>query len=341
MVDSPLVSIVIPVFNAEKTIYNCINDVLNQTFKNFEIVIINDGSTDNSLQICNDFALRDERIKIFSNMNHGVSYSRNYGIKKSQGRYLVFVDSDDRCPNTMLETLLKFNNGEFVLSNISDYYKNSLHSENDIYAYEGQYLLSEFLEKVFVFNNIKHFTGAIYAKLFDLLIIKNNKIFFDENLNYAEDFLFIVTYLKFAPKIKIIPITTYHYTIYVKNSLTQKNFHNTDVYNFWKQRVYVYKKYEELMSSFCRNYINIEAKTKELFYEFLISSIKMACYTLRYKDALNCIKTIQDEIYNQNIIYRLDNPNWIIKKFKNRNFKTLYISLKIRYLLKKLFVRRP
>ena len=93
--NNPLVSIVVPVYQVEEYLDDCVFSLINQTYQNLEILLIDDGSTDDSSLICNLWANTDERIKVFHNSNHGLSAARNYGIKQAQGDYLLFVDSDD------------------------------------------------------------------------------------------------------------------------------------------------------------------------------------------------------------------------------------------------------
>ena len=91
----PLVSIIIPVYNVEKYLSHCLNSVLSQNFNDFEILLVNDGSTDGSDKICNEYAEKDNRIRAFHKENNGLSSARNYGLKKSSGKYVIFLDSDD------------------------------------------------------------------------------------------------------------------------------------------------------------------------------------------------------------------------------------------------------
>lgn len=91
----PLLSIIIPVYNAEKYISSCLNSILNQTYTNIEIIIVDDGSTDSSLSICNTFSQSDHRIKIYHKINGGQSSARNVGLKIAKGKYITFVDADD------------------------------------------------------------------------------------------------------------------------------------------------------------------------------------------------------------------------------------------------------
>lgn len=101
-----LVSVIIPIYNSQDNIIDCINSVIDQTYKNIEILLVNDGSTDNSLSICKNFAKNDDRIKIIDIENQGVSVARNIGIEKSKGDYIIFVDSDDYIDSTIVEKML-------------------------------------------------------------------------------------------------------------------------------------------------------------------------------------------------------------------------------------------
>ena len=99
------VSIVVPVYNAEKYLPKCIDSILNQTFKNFELILVNDGSKDNSLIICEDYKVSDRRIKVINKKNEGVSIARNIGINSAKGKYIMFIDSDDWIESNMVEKM--------------------------------------------------------------------------------------------------------------------------------------------------------------------------------------------------------------------------------------------
>ena len=89
-------SVVIPVYNPQKYLINCLDSVLNQSFNNFELIIVNDASTDDSIQIINQYSKKDDRIKVFNNLEHqGAAYSRNIGLKAASGKYIIFLDADD------------------------------------------------------------------------------------------------------------------------------------------------------------------------------------------------------------------------------------------------------
>ena len=130
-----LFSVIVPVYNIDKYIEKCLTSILNQTYKDFEVVLVNDGSTDKSLSICKEFESKDSRIRLFTNNNHGLSYSRNFGISKARGEYVVFVDGDDWIKKEALENFSRVINDkhpEVIISRIVESYP-----DQDIILDEG------------------------------------------------------------------------------------------------------------------------------------------------------------------------------------------------------------
>ena len=105
--ESDLISIIIPIYNAQKYLKECIDSALNQTYKEIEIILIDDGSTDYSGKICDSYAEKDKRVKVIHNENQGVSVSRNIGIKEAKGLYITFMDADDFVSEQYVEILYR------------------------------------------------------------------------------------------------------------------------------------------------------------------------------------------------------------------------------------------
>ena len=101
-----LISVIVPVYNVEKYLDECVNSILDQTYSNIEILLIDDGSTDNSPNICDFYEKQDNRVRVIHQQNGGLSLARNIGIEKSQGDFIVFVDSDDYISTDMLEVMI-------------------------------------------------------------------------------------------------------------------------------------------------------------------------------------------------------------------------------------------
>jgi len=106
MITRPLVSVIVPIYNSEKYVHECVDSVIRQTYDNIEILLIDDGSTDNSGKICDEYAASDSRIRVFHQSNHGLSYSRNVGLHENRGDYVAFIDSDDSYYDNTIEILL-------------------------------------------------------------------------------------------------------------------------------------------------------------------------------------------------------------------------------------------
>lgn len=195
-----IISIVIPMYNSEKYIKKCIESIIKQTYKKLQIIIIDDGSTDESGTICKEFCKKDNRIEYFYKKNQGVSSARNLAIDKIIGRYVIFIDSDDWIEKNMIELLheniKKYNadisicgydkiyqNGKVDISECN--YKNKIYTKNKIYMYEN--LLN------------KHgYKGYLWNKLIKTDLIKkaDKIIYFNEKVHLQEDLLFLCEVLK-------------------------------------------------------------------------------------------------------------------------------------------------
>lgn len=178
------VSVIIPVYNTEKYVEKCINSVLNQTLKEIEVIIINDGSTDNSLEIINKFSV-DERIKIISRENKGASKTRNEGLNLSKGKYLYYLDSDDYLEgNDALESLYKKCEDENLDIVIFDYYKVEGNSKKYITTIQEK----ECINKVKNIYNMIDFNGcSIWCKMIKKELYLKNGIKFLEEIFLSED----------------------------------------------------------------------------------------------------------------------------------------------------------
>lgn len=187
-----MISVIIPVYNGEKYIRETLDSLLKQTFSNFEIIIINDGSTDNTYNICESYQKKTKNIFIYEQENKGVSSARNYGLKKAIGKYIYFMDADDTLQENAFETMIKYikNYDLLTFGYIEDYpddKKAKGYLENKILNQE------EAIEIALKTDN--SFQGYLWNKLFVHSIIDENTIQFDENITICEDLLFLIKYL--------------------------------------------------------------------------------------------------------------------------------------------------
>lgn len=203
-----LISIIIPVYNVEKYIEECLNSIIKQTYKNIEIILVDDGSTDRSGIICDQYAKIDKRINVLHKENFGVSNARNTGLRLKKGKYFIFIDSDDWLEPNMIESLYNNLKNNQVDISICNYYINSTKRKTDI---QNKKLiknnLKEMYENLFDENS---FGGYLWNKLIKSNIADN--LFLDEDIKIEEDVIFLINILKGCNSIYYDPnIILYHY----------------------------------------------------------------------------------------------------------------------------------
>ena len=182
-----IISVIIPVYNVEKYLRRCIESVLCQTYRNLEVLLINDGSQDNSINICEEFQKKDQRIKIIQKENGGVSSARNMGLRALSGNYVTFIDSDDYIKETYLETLIT-NMIEKNVDVVACGYYWEKKKESFFQEKNGQSRIISLENREMNFCKDK-FLLPVWGKLFKVHILKD--IWFDEDLQVGEDALFM------------------------------------------------------------------------------------------------------------------------------------------------------
>ena len=194
--DKPLISIIVPVYNVEKYLPRCLDSIGSQTYPNWECILVNDGSSDSSGAICDEYAQKHSRFIVYHKNNGGVSSARNLGLEKMKGEWCTFVDADDVLLHNALDTYVSYISDEIdnVLASymrVSDDLKVLEKSENefhDVIDYESA--LKDFYQ-----SKIGMFNGFIWNRLFRSSVIKNKRIRFNEKIYIKEDGLFIVEFL--------------------------------------------------------------------------------------------------------------------------------------------------
>ncbi len=213
------VSIIVPVYNVEEYLSKCLTSITNQTLKDIEIICVNDGSTDNSLAILNEFAKKDSRIKVINETNNGVAKTRNIGIEKATGEYIGFVDSDDYIDLDYFEKLYSSatqNNSDIAIASILKH-KRFFNRYNAKYTKEE--IAVDIQDKIKLCGDKKHFFFYAWNKIYKSSLIKENNIKFSEGQIY-EDVMFAIKALYYSNKIISVAGTKYHYVEH-KNSLTK------------------------------------------------------------------------------------------------------------------------
>ena len=205
------ISIIIPVYKAEKSISKCIESVISQTYSNWELLLIDDGSPDISGVICDGYASKDVRIKVFHVKNGGPSNARNIGLEKATGKYVCFIDSDDWVESTYLEHLYAGshhnNTGVVVAGHIRDCVDIHIPRSLGSHYYDMRNMNRVFEERQLCV------WGYTVAKLYQLDVIRENNIRFPEKVRFSEDLVLFLDYIRYCTWINFIPETDYHYII--------------------------------------------------------------------------------------------------------------------------------
>ncbi|QKE74328.1 glycosyltransferase family 2 protein [Arthrobacter citreus] len=209
-----LLTIIVPVYNAEKTIGRAIKSVLNQSLQNFELILINDGSKDNSLQVMNKIAKDDSRIKIFDLTNSGVSNARNYGLQQAKGLYTTFLDADDYYVKNAFDEIFNDISEETQLIifgyNVESEYKSSRRLPNS----ESTYFSNEKSFRCYAVSLIMNeMINAPWNKVYLTTYLKENQIVFDPTLNIGEDLKFNLTVIREVSYVKIINKALVNYCV--------------------------------------------------------------------------------------------------------------------------------
>lgn len=211
-----LVSIIVPMYNVEKYIEKCITSLLEQTYKDCEIIIVNDGSEDKSSEIVEKIAIQNDNIKIINKKNSGVSVARNTGIENANGDYIIFVDADDYLAKDFVEymvKLIKMNNSEFAYS-ISNFKKENEKETQDEFIKE---ISNEESVGLLLSPDV---TVGCWNKIYKRDMLIKNNIFFRTDLFYGEGLFFIINVSKYAKNITIGNRKVYYYRRNNENSAT-------------------------------------------------------------------------------------------------------------------------
>lgn len=207
----PQLSIVIPVYNVEKYIEDCIKSVLNQNYSNFELILIDDGSTDNSREVCQKYIELDSRVTLIVQENLGVSTARNIGISKASGQYIMFIDGDDMLQKDTLNTLMSNSENNDMIS----FPIFTLTEDNVLKTYLTYSNQSIAIQKIME-KNFKEKNLFIWGRIYRLQVVKDNRIYFDTKLYYAEDMEWLTRLIPFLQKASCVSCGGY---IYRKNRI--------------------------------------------------------------------------------------------------------------------------
>lgn len=313
---SPIFSIIIPVYNRERTIRLCLDSIKRQTFTDWEAFVIDDGSSDSTYSICQEYQKNDKRFIVKSQDNAGPSKARNLGIEASHGKYIIFVDSDDALGYKMIDNLndycqqqefdlLMYGNTGAIVKNDE---WNEVKSQNKISYYSGSEILKFFFNYPYSQNKI-----FVWNKLFDAEIIRNNFIRFDEDVNLGEDQVFLCSYLKYVNKFCLTSQVLY-YNLSVEGTppglggtaRTSANYLHNQIANYQAILSLYNYLYNDIIREYASNYIIDRIITRIGFRNVPSVFNRLQCSEFKKFIIERIAPIIKEEYVNINSIHDLE-----------------------------------
>lgn len=320
--ENPDFSIIIPVYNCEKYLKRCLDSILAQTFNRYEVILINDGSTDKSGELCDYYANINKRIIVIHKKNAGVSAARNDGLKKATGKYITFLDSDDYIEEDYLEYANKMF-GKFDIKLLNTGFFSEVEDENDnktfdlITAKEKEYKNYDEIKKDLVYLWDTHMLYNIWNKIYINEIIQKNKIEFPAK-NFGEDMEFNREYLRYVDKMYNSEKCFYHYIKERKGSITAK--YKENLFNIRVKEYYEFNQYFSKNNLKEEEYIEFSSRR---FIERVLGCVENICGSeLSPKEKKIKLKEI--------INHKLTKETLKIAKLKTKKIKIMMFPLRIR-----------
>ena len=329
-----LISIVIPIYNVEKYLEKCLSTVVNQTYENLEIILVDDGSVDNSGKICDKYKEKDLRIKVIHKENGGLSDARNVGIKVATGKYIAFLDADDYVALNMYEKLYNIVKKEKAEIGISGYSRIDENNKETQYPLDAEKypkdrnILCNMIGTLPTEAKDINIGMSVWKCLYNLDIIKENKLFFkSEKVYISEDIIFQIEYFGYVNKVGLVRDPLYKYR-YHENSLSIK--YKED--RFEKQKV-LYLKEKDMLEK--KGWLNAEVRDR-LNRTFLMKT--KACIK---SEVLGNKGTKKNRLENISNILNDELLTKVIEQYpiKKINFKLKIYILMIKFKLGKLLYK--
>jgi glycosyltransferase involved in cell wall biosynthesis len=340
----PMISIIVPVYNAEKHIERCISSLISQKYPNYEVILVNDGSTDNSGGICDDFQNENKNIKVIHTENGGVSKARNVGIENARGDYIQFVDSDDFISDDytsrMVEIILD-KNVDLVIGGINhvSFENNKINILREIKSKKEGLYTKENLS--LIFNDLINvsYINYCYSKLISRKLLIDNNIKFDINISLGEDTLFVLDTIRASKNIYISNYADYFYIIHSNETLTYKYRPDKfEILNNLSQRIKDFCEKEDLYSDEIK--VTLDQRYMEMIRFCLDENFKY----IKRKSFFNVLKNIRALLNNKDVINFIYNdtdifnlyPKSLINAMRSKSalkyFYTYYLLIILRKL---------
>lgn len=250
----PLVSVVIPAYNAEKFVGNMINDLISQTYHNFEVIVVDDGSTDKTASVVKRVARTDKRIKLVNQPNQGASAARNHGIELARGKFVFFFDADDKLDSRILEKMIAAAqanpNSLVICGKYLNQEKQPLPFSGLVHEKTTTFVLKSLLKNDYLYSP--------WNKVYHLDLVKRYNIRFETNTHYGEDLIFNLEYLCHSQTIYGVKTPLYHYKL-SSNGLSQSSSKN---WNYRQSMLRALKIYLKQDNNFKNNVLLLLVKLR-------------------------------------------------------------------------------
>lgn len=299
------ISIIVPVFNGQDYLHRCIESLINQTYKNIEIILVDDGSTDNSGKICDNYALSDKRIRVIHKKNSGPAVARNAGIKISKGEFIFFIDADDFIEKDTFSLLIagykkykadiiigdfrKIENGVIEQRHDISFPGSKLLNKQDLVNYSRLYLKKPNKYLLFAFS---------WGRLFKSSIIKENNIFFNEKLHTFEDVAFNFDYLKYAKAVFFVKKTIYNHSVYDNYSSATMTLGDNP------KKLFGYRQALVSISNFLKNRISdaeIKKEDGHAYISLTIIQLVRICGQINDNNKKNIFQLLRELVNDSNL----------------------------------------
>jgi glycosyltransferase involved in cell wall biosynthesis len=304
-------SIILPVYNGQHVVERCIISIIEQNHTLFELLIIDDGSTDQTHEVCKKYYERDSRVRYYKQNNKGVSAARNHGLRAAQNEYLLFVDADDYLlPNFLqaFNNLLASNSSKEKIFIFQDFIADIRLADGRAEQFKwckfsyAEYTLKETFMALDTMNWLNW--GVPFAKIYRRSIILDNHVYFNEHMSFREDLIFMLEYIAHVDKLVFDPTANYYYTI----DNTKKSLSNTTA-SFDNEIIFF--NYSKQMTDFYINKYKLENSAQLVLYKMVYASLFRCINSCMYKYKSPMKK--DDRIKNIKLLATKDNLDFLLK----------------------------
>lgn len=322
----PNISVIVPIYNVEKYLSACLNSILAQTFTDFELILVDDGSVDASGRICDAYAEKDSRVRAFHIPNGGVSKARNFGLDNATGEYVVFIDSDDFVDESYLEKLVC---GGYDLSVCGCYFADPQGNVLSVARKED-----ESVEAVSKENMLKWYEqGSLYSvwsSVFKKSIIDSFHLRFDTNTTRGEDTIFMFNYVEHCETVHFVEDVLYYYVRYGENTLTtSRNLKSVRALAYLDNFICEWLEKNNLHSEKFESVLYWTKKEQQVYFLQTVYDAE-----LKFSDKMKWFKVFFEcKNFTSNIdaFFKKDSPNFVkIIGLKSPFIMALYSCLKVR-----------